>query len=69
MVTTNRKNVLLSSRKQELYKSNAEIIKFYRRNPVISCEDLLGIKLMDSQKYLLQMSWNATNIVWCCSRN
>jgi len=24
---------------------------------------------MDSQKYLLQMSWNATNIVWCCSRN
>ena len=24
---------------------------------------------MDSQKYILQMSWNATNVVWCCSRN
>jgi len=69
ITSASRKNVLLSSRKQELYKQNAKIIKFYRRNPIIACEDLLGIKLMDSQKYLLQMSWNATNIVWCCSRN
>lgn len=46
MVTTNRKNILLSSRKQELYQKNAEIIKFYRRNPIIACEDLLGIKLL-----------------------
>lgn len=67
--STSRKNILLSSRKQELYQQNAEIIKFLRRNPVMACELLLGIKLMDSQKYLLQMSWNATNIVWCCSRN
>jgi hypothetical protein len=69
MVTTNRKNILLSSRKRELYLKNAKVIKYLRRNPIIACELLLGIKLMDSQKYLLQMSWNATNIVWCCSRN
>lgn len=69
MVMTNRKDVLLSSRKRELYNQNADIIKFYRRNPIIACEHLLGIKLLDSQKYILQMSWNATNSVWCCSRN
>ena len=69
MVATNRKDILLSSRKIELYKQNAEIIKFYRRNPILACEDLLGIKLLDEQKYILQMSWNSTNIVWCCSRN
>jgi hypothetical protein len=69
MVATNRKDILLSSRKIELYKQNANIIKFYRRNPILACEDLLGIKLLDEQKYILQMSWNSTNIVWCCSRN
>jgi hypothetical protein len=69
MVTTNRKEVILSTRKRELYLQNAENIKFLRRNPVMACELLLGIKLLDSQKYILQMSWNATNSVWCCSRN
>lgn len=37
--------------------------------PVIACEDLLGIKLMDAQKWILIGSWNAGNILWCCSRN
>lgn len=59
----------LSFRRLQLYQKNAEVIKFLRRNPIIACEELLGIKLMDSQKYILQSSWNATNAVWCCSRN
>jgi len=38
----NHKKVILTAKKRELYQKNAEIIKFYRRNPVIACEDLLG---------------------------
>ena len=64
-----RSKDLLSSRKIELYNKNSEIIKFWRRNPVIACEQILGIRLMDSQKYLLQMSWNTPYVLWMCSRN
>lgn len=61
--------VKLSRRKTELYKKNAEIIKFLRRNPVIAAELLLGVKLMDSQKWILQQSWNGKYNIWTCSRN
>lgn len=60
---------ILSTRKLELYQKNAEIIAFYRRNPCIACEDLLGIKLLDAQKYILNETWNAQYSVWACSRN
>jgi hypothetical protein len=59
----------LSSRKIEVYNKNSKIIKYWRRNPIIACEQLLGIKLMDAQKYILQQSWNTPHVVWCCSRN
>lgn len=61
--------VKLSRRKTELYKKNAEIIKFLRRNPMIAADLLLGIKLMDSQKWILQESWNGKYNIWTCSRN
>jgi len=64
-----RSKELLSHRKIELYEKNAEIIKFWRRNPVIACEQILGIKLLDSQKYVLNESWTKPYVVWCCSRN
>lgn len=60
---------LMSERKRRICELDAESIAFYRRNPCIACEDLLGIKLIDSQKYLLQASWNKSHVVWCCSRN
>lgn len=59
----------LSQRKIDLYEKNAEIIKFWRRNPVIACEQILGIKLLDAQKYILQESWTKPYVLWCCSRN
>jgi hypothetical protein len=59
----------LSLRKIDLYNRNAEIIKFWRRNPVIACEQILGIKLLDAQKYILQESWTKPYVLWCCSRN
>ena len=66
---TSNKKVIMSDVKWNNCKLDAESIAFYRRNPCIACEDLLGIKLLDSQKYILESSWNAPNSVWACSRN
>lgn len=41
-----RSKEILSSRKIELYNKNAEIIAYWRRNPCIAAEDLLGVKLL-----------------------
>jgi len=59
----------LPRKKQEMYQKNSEIIAYWRRNPVIACEDILGIKLLDVQKWILIESWNKPHILWCCSRN
>lgn len=64
-----RKQKLLSERKKRICELDAESIAFYRRNPCLACEELLGIKLIDSQKYILQASWNKSHVLWCCSRN
>lgn len=61
--------IILSSRREEQYQRNAEIVKFLRRNPIIACEELLGVPLIDSQKWILQESWNTPNVMWTCSRN
>lgn len=60
---------LISDRKRKICELDAESIAFYRRNPCIASEDLLGIRLIDSQKYILQESWNKPHVLWCCSRN
>lgn len=64
-----RKKVLVTEFKRRVCELDAESIAYYRRNPCIASEDLLGIKLIDSQKYILQQSWNTPHCVWCCSRN
>jgi hypothetical protein len=63
------KHKLMSERKKRICELDSESIAYYRRNPCIACEDLLGIKLTDAQKYLLQGSWNSSHILWCCSRD
>lgn len=60
---------LMSERKKKICELDAQSLAFYRRNPCIACEDLLGIKLIDSQKFILQQSWNKPHVLWCCSRN
>lgn len=60
---------LMSERKRKICELDSKSIAFYRRNPCLACEDLLGIKLIDSQKYILQQSWNKPHVLWCCSRN
>lgn len=66
---SSKKKVIITEIKKKICELDAESIAFYRRNPCIASEDLLGIKLIDSQKWMLQQSWNASHIVWCCSRN
>ena len=64
-----RRQVTLTTRKRKLYEENAKVIKFLRRNPVLACEWVLGIKLMDSQKWILIKAWTTPNVLLCCSRN
>lgn len=64
-----RKKVLMTEFKRRICELDAESIAYYRRNPCIASEDLLGIKLIDAQRYILQSSWNTPHCVWCCSRN
>ena len=59
----------MSEARRKICELDAEMIAFYRRNPCIACRDLLGINLIDSQKYILQQSWNKPHVLWCCSRN
>ena len=55
--------------KRKICELDAKSIAYYRRNPCIACEDLLGIRLIDAQKWILQSSWNTPHVLWCCSRN
>lgn len=64
-----RKRVIMTDFKRRICELDAESIAYYRRNPCIACEDLLGIRLTDAQKYILQSSWNSAHCVWACSRN
>lgn len=64
-----RKRVIMTDFKRRICELDAESIAYYRRNPCIACEDLLGIRLTDAQKFILQSSWNAAHCVWACSRN
>lgn len=61
--------IILTPIKRKIYECDAETIAYYRRNPVIACEELLGIKLLDSQKWIFQMSWTASHNLWVCTRN
>ena len=63
------KQVALTTARLRAYELDAETLNFYRRNPVIACEDLLGVYLSDSQAWVLQGSWNTSEAIWSCSRN
>ena len=58
----------LSQRKLEAYKKLADIRSYYQRNPVRFMEEILGAKLLDSQAYCVERSWNTPFVLWVCSR-
>ena len=63
------KQVVLTTARRKLYELDARTINFYRRNPVIACEDLLGIYLSDIQAYILSNCWTAEKSAIAASRN
>ena len=63
------KQVFMTPAKRRICELDAKTIAYFRRNPLLACEEILGIQLLDSQKYILQNTWNASHAVWCCSRN
>ena len=46
-----------------------KLIQWGRKNPVQFIEWVLGIALMDYQKWLIASSWTKSVVVWACSRN
>lgn len=58
----------VSQRKLEGYIKLAEIRAYYQRNPIKFMEDILGIKLLDSQAYCVANTWNTPYALWTCSR-
>ena len=63
-----KRNVLTTAR-LKLYLADARTIHYWRCNPVIAAEDLLGIYLSDAQAWVLESSWNTEKAIWSCSRN
>lgn len=59
----------LTQKKLESYLKYSEIIKWGRRNPVKYIEFILGLELMDYQKYVFTESWNKQFSLWLMSRN
>ena len=64
-----KKDNNVTSRDYDSMKRYIKLIQWGRKNPVQFIELVLGIQLMDYQKWLVAMSWCATDAVWACSRN
>ena len=60
---------MITSAQRKVYEADAKVISFWRCNPVIACRDLLGIELLDYQKWVLQSMWVASYIVLVVTRN
>ena len=60
--------VELAQRQINEYEQYSRIIQEGRRNPIWFVEELLGIKLFDSQKLIFMNSWQARYVVWLMSR-
>lgn len=59
----------MTAAKRRICELDAKSIAYYRRNPCIASRDLLGIELLDYQKYILQGMWNASHSVIAMTRN
>lgn len=68
-VLFNRKDIGVSRNQEEVFEKYNTIIKWGRKNPVKFIEHILGIRLMDYQKWIIDQTWTAEYIAWVCSRN
>ena len=60
--------VELAQRQLNEFELYTKIIQEGRRNPIWFTEEMLGIKLFDSQKLIFMNSWQARFVVWLMSR-
>lgn len=63
------KKTYISSARRKVYEADAKTIAYWRRNPIIAARDLLGVELLDYQKYALMGAWFASHIVLCWGRD
>lgn len=64
-----KNKIIIAPIKRKAYECDAETIAYYRRNPIRAAEELIGVRLLDSQKYILANSFISSHILWSCSRN
>ena len=60
---------MLTTNQFETITKNIEVIRHLRANPVVACEVLLGIRLLDFQAWLLTEMWYSKDSVILMSRN
>lgn len=59
----------ITNKDEESFIRYVRLIQWGRKNPVQFIERVLGVPLMDYQRWLLSMTWIAEYAVWVCSRN
>lgn len=59
----------MTRRDEESIARYVRLIQWGRANPVQFIERVLGVPLMDYQRWLVSMTWVAEYAVWVCSRN
>lgn len=60
---------MLTTNQYETATKNIEFIRYLRSNPVVACELLLGIRLLDYQAWMLTNMWFAKDSCILMSRN
>lgn len=59
----------LSQKKKEAYDKYSDLIQWGRRSPVQFAEEVIGIELLDYQRYCFVGSWDKQYSVLCMGRN
>lgn len=59
----------LTDQDEESMSRYVRLIQWGRSHPVQFIENVLGVPLMDYQRWLVSMTWVAEYAVWVCSRN
>ena len=58
-----------SQRQLETYERYTQLIQWGRRDPVEFIRQIMGVELMDFQRYAIYNSWNRDFLLWLACRN
>lgn len=59
----------MSERQKRDFTAWCKLIEISRQNPCTFIEEVLGVEMLDYQRYIVMNSWNTPYCVWCCSRS